>query len=317
MRGNNIKDYSGLNLKSDKSNKNIILKMLDELNNGSDYEKYINVDGVLRYLAVSTVLSNLDSYQGNFKHNYYLYEENGVFSIIPWDLNMSFAGFGMGANNSQAVEMLIDEPTMGKVSEWPLIDKLLQREEYKQKYHDYINEIVSGYLSPERFEKRVQELSEFIAPYVKKDPTKFYTFEEHQKSLREDVENTVGLTSFVTARVNNVKKQLDGTLPSYKNGEGLTVSRGFPGNRDAGGRPAMAIADNADGNNQMAPNGAPPEGWMPPMGSDGQFPPPNMRGGMGEQVNENHAKEAISTAVALILLILSAVFIARYKNNRI
>jgi len=51
---------------------------------------------MLRYFAVNTALVNLDSYQGNMKHNYYLYGEDGVFSIIPWDYNMAFGGFGVG-----------------------------------------------------------------------------------------------------------------------------------------------------------------------------------------------------------------------------
>ncbi|WP_249664246.1 CotH kinase family protein, partial [Lysinibacillus sp. D4B1_S16] len=48
------------------------------------------------YFAVNTELVNLDSNQGNMKHTYYLYEQNGKFSIIRWDYNMSFGGFGAG-----------------------------------------------------------------------------------------------------------------------------------------------------------------------------------------------------------------------------
>jgi spore coat protein CotH len=42
-------------------------------------------------MAVSTAWSNLDSYQGSLAHNYYLYEQDGVFSLLPWDYNESFA----------------------------------------------------------------------------------------------------------------------------------------------------------------------------------------------------------------------------------
>ncbi|PKM79062.1 MAG: hypothetical protein CVU88_07740, partial [Firmicutes bacterium HGW-Firmicutes-13] len=62
------------------------------LNNDGDIEKYLDVDAALRYIAVSTALANFDSYQGSLGHNYYLYEQNGVFTILPWDLNMSFGG---------------------------------------------------------------------------------------------------------------------------------------------------------------------------------------------------------------------------------
>lgn len=94
----NIEDYTGIGLKTNEDNieESKLIEMLDAINNGGDLEQYLDVDEMLRYFAVNTALVNLDSYQGNMKHNYYLYEDNGVFSIIPWDYNMSFGGFGVG-----------------------------------------------------------------------------------------------------------------------------------------------------------------------------------------------------------------------------
>ncbi|WP_337980206.1 CotH kinase family protein [Lysinibacillus sp. JNUCC-52] len=93
-----IADYTGIGLKTNEDNieDSKLTDMLDAINNGGDIEQYIDVDEMLRYFAVNTALVNLDSYQGNMKHNYYLYENNGVFSIIPWDYNMSFGGFNVG-----------------------------------------------------------------------------------------------------------------------------------------------------------------------------------------------------------------------------
>ncbi|MEY9977147.1 CotH kinase family protein [Lysinibacillus sp. RC79] len=93
-----IADYTGIGLKTNEGNVNQskFIEMIEAINNGGNIEKYIDVDEMLRYFAVNTALVNLDSYQGTMKHNYYLYEENGVFSIIPWDFNMSFGGFGVG-----------------------------------------------------------------------------------------------------------------------------------------------------------------------------------------------------------------------------
>lgn len=94
----NIDDYTGIGLKTNEDNieDSKLIEMLDVINNGGDLEQYIDVDEMLRYFAVNTALVNLDSYQSNMKHNYYLYEDGGVFSIIPWDYNMSFGGFGVG-----------------------------------------------------------------------------------------------------------------------------------------------------------------------------------------------------------------------------
>ncbi|GLC90019.1 CotH kinase family protein [Lysinibacillus piscis] len=90
-----IEDYTGIAVKTNESNidESKLIEMIDAINNGGDIEKYIDVDEMLRYFAMNTALVSLDSYQGMMKHNYYLYEENGVFSIIPWDYNMAFGGF--------------------------------------------------------------------------------------------------------------------------------------------------------------------------------------------------------------------------------
>ena len=37
--------------------------------------------------------SNTRSACGNIAHNYYLYEENGMLNLIPWDYNLAFGGF--------------------------------------------------------------------------------------------------------------------------------------------------------------------------------------------------------------------------------
>ncbi|MGM9926054.1 MAG: CotH kinase family protein [Bacillus sp. (in: firmicutes)] len=95
-----ISDYSGLGLKTneDTSDQSAMMKLLDTINNGGNLEEVADVDEMLRYFAANTALVNLDHYQGSMKHNYYLYEENGIFSILPWDYNMSFGGFGIGGD---------------------------------------------------------------------------------------------------------------------------------------------------------------------------------------------------------------------------
>lgn len=94
-----LADYEGIEVKmnEDQLEGSELISMIQAINQGEGYEDYLNIDEMLRYFAMNTALVNLDSYQGQTKHNYYLYEdENGVFSILPWDFNMSFGGFNMG-----------------------------------------------------------------------------------------------------------------------------------------------------------------------------------------------------------------------------
>lgn len=112
-----IADYTGLNLKTNtkSSNQSSMINMLDVINNGGKLEDVVDVDEMLRYFAANTALVNLDHYQGDKKHNYYLYEEDGLFSMLPWDYNMAFGGYGaMGGKDKPQAK---DTQTKGTTEE--------------------------------------------------------------------------------------------------------------------------------------------------------------------------------------------------------
>ncbi|OOC62151.1 CotH kinase family protein [Paenibacillus ihbetae] len=204
--GQDPDSYTGLEMKSKSSNDDVLIDMLDELNNGSDYEQVLDVDQALKYIALNVAASNMDSYLGMNKQNYYLYENKGVFSILPWDYNMAFGGFG-GSN------ILIDEPTQGALAERPLVAKLLEADEYKERYHAILQDMLDGYLKQETFAKRVEELKTLISEHVRQDPRPFYTYEQYEEAIP-------ALLSFVQQSSENIRQQLDGTLPSSGDGSG-------------------------------------------------------------------------------------------------
>lgn len=189
---------------------NRVIEMIKNLNNGENLEEYLNVDGILRYFAVNTFLVNLDSYSGGMYHNYYLYEKDGVFDILPWDLNMSFAGFGVNDSNS-AVNFPIDSPVKGTLENAPLINELLKVDEYKELYHGYLEKIVNEYVNNGTFENSVVRLDKLIGNYVKSDKTAFYTYEEYKKAIPE-------LITFTKERATSVKAQLAGEQPTTETG---------------------------------------------------------------------------------------------------
>lgn len=183
-----------------------VVTMIKNLNNGTDLAKYIDIDSTLRYFAVNTILVNLDSYAGNFKHNYYLYEMDGVFTILPWDLNMSFAGFQSGSAQ-QAVNFSIDTPVSGNLDDYPLIGKLLEVKEYKELYYKYLNEAIKLYFDSGDFSSSIDKLDSLINNYVKNDATAFYTYNQYEKSLPV-------LKEFGKLRAASVTAQLSGSSAS-------------------------------------------------------------------------------------------------------
>lgn len=186
-----------------------VIEMIKNLNDGTNLEEYLNVDEILKYFAVNTFLVNLDSYASNMKHNYYLYEKDGVFEIIPWDYNLSFGAFNIGSA-SKAINFPIDSPVTDTLENSPLIGKLLEVDEYKEAYHKYLQEIVD-YVNNGTYENTIDQVNSLISDYVKNDATAFYTYEEYTSSLPE-------LKNFGIDRAKSISAQLDGSQPSTSYG---------------------------------------------------------------------------------------------------
>lgn len=216
--------YSAIELKTneDVTQNTALMTFLNEINNGNEYSDVMDIDAVLRYLAASTVMGNLDSYQGTLAHNYYLYEQSGQFSVIPWDLNESFGTFSMGCSNVEA--LYIDEPTQEALSERPLIAALLSSDDNLDLYHNYIQQLIDGDLNPSTLENTINDIADLIRTHVENDPTAFYTSNEFEANLTSDVDQIPGLLSFATDRAENVQAQLDGTAASSGTGDGYCSS---------------------------------------------------------------------------------------------
>ena len=73
-----------------------LIKAIKELNEGDDLDSCLDVNQVIKYFVVHNFVDNYDSYTGNMLHNYYLYEDEGKMSIIPWDYNLAFGAFARG-----------------------------------------------------------------------------------------------------------------------------------------------------------------------------------------------------------------------------
>lgn len=218
-----------------------LLDILNDMETGEkgDIETVLDVDSVLRYIAGNTLLENYDSLNGNFSQNYYLYNNDGIFTLIPWDYNMSFGGFGGGGLST----IDIDEPVSGiKIENSPLINNLLAVDEYKTRYYGFLNDYISYF---DDFENQVLEISDLIRPYVELDPSKFSTMEFFESSV------------------------------VYEEG-GAYESEAMMGNRDGMTMPGnISREDGTPPGDRSRENGMPPgdmngENGMPPGDMDGE-----------------------------------------------
>lgn len=187
-----------------------VVTALRNISEGTDLETYLDVDNVLKYMAVHTFAVNMDSLSGSMAHNYYLYEYDGQLNIFPWDYNLSFGGMSMGSSGdaTDVVNDAIDTPFSGT----EFFDALLSNEEYLDRYHAYLQQLVDEYVNGGRFDEVYSRSRDQIDSLVETDPTAFYTYEEYQNAAQI-------LYETVQLRAQSIEGQLNGTIPSTDAGQ--------------------------------------------------------------------------------------------------
>ena len=295
--------FDNAETKIDDADKERLIASLKQLSTGENLEEVVDINATLRYFVVHNFVDNYDSYTGTMLHNYYLYEEDGKLSILPWDYNLAFGAFGgagggmgggrnmgrpngmpgqdgasnadasketntqadsanqdttkpqgdsanqaatanqggtvnkeaieaqkavadqviadnQGATNensqdsaTQMVNMAIDTPLSGTTEEdRPLWGQLISNATYKEQYHQLFDEFLKNHLENGVVEKEIDRVAEMISPYIQKDPTGFYTYDEFQKGVTT-------LKSFINLRTESIRKQLNGEIPSTTEGQ--------------------------------------------------------------------------------------------------
>jgi hypothetical protein len=188
----NLIEGAGLKTNQDDPDYTGLFKLLDAINNEPSetfpqvIEKVLDVDEALRFLAISAGIVHLDNYIG-IGHNMYLYEVDGKFSLIPWDLNMTFGTFNGGIRKDGIINYYIDEPTAGPMNRFPLVNKLLSYHPYLEKYHRYLQQLLDGPFSLGVILPRIDRLVEMIRPYVKADTAMFYSYEDWERCITGDL----------------------------------------------------------------------------------------------------------------------------------
>lgn len=322
------------------------IKYLNKENvTNEELEQYWDVDAALRYLAVHAFMVNGDSYTGNMKQNYYLAEQNGRITVLPWDYNLSFGAFGGGPggegpgepggappmsdheNTSQkpradktsmhdeateVVNHAIDTPTIGvDMASRPLVSVLLGRDEYKEKYHQYLDDLTK-YASGD-FISKLEMVENAIYPYIEKETVSFYTPEAHKTAFGV-------LKQFLMLRSQSIQGQLTGVIPSETDRQSgaKLIKADFSINEmgsmggGPGGEPPMPEGNDENGQGGMMP---PPPNMQGGNSQGERVPPPgqgeNGQGGMmpppppgmpGMTQSQNSTGNSIMIVVALLIL---------------
>ncbi len=221
-----VNDWSGL------------ISMIEKLNNTSDADFVpvvggcLALDNICRYLAFNMAISNFDSYSGSGR-NFYLYDDSitGLFTLIPWDLNLSFGVY----TNSWDVT-IADVINITNLDQRPLNRRILENDSLCQVYLRYIKSMIEGPASSDSIAAKVDRFKPFLDSLVQADSNKLHTYAEFVKNCDSNViildglaRTTVpGLTLFSRARNAALQTQLENYVPIiWTNNSQRTQIRNF------------------------------------------------------------------------------------------
>lgn len=198
---------------SDEDDWNKVIAALKSLSE-DDAESAVDTDEVIRYFVAHNFVLNYDSYTGNMLHNYFLYENDGKLSLLPWDYNLAFGTFsgggemGNGENATALINTGIDSPLSGAdEADRPFWEFIASDEDYLEQYHKVYDELISSFFESGKFESELERVYNMIRPYVEKNTSAFYTVDEF-----DDAYET--LNKFCLLRAESIRKQLSGELAS-------------------------------------------------------------------------------------------------------
>ncbi len=283
----------------------------------------VDTEAVIRYFVVHNYVVNGDSYTGSMIHNYYLYEDNGQLSMIPWDYNLAFGTF-QGSQAANAVNDDIDSPLSVTGNDRPMIDWIFSSEEYTERYHQYFGE----FLNTVDAQSIIAKAKSLIAPYVEKDPTKFCTYEEFEKAVE-------ALTTFCDLRSQSISLQLTGEeadvdASSLNLSDMGTMGKGFGGRGQQPDMPGMPEQSTGSDAQTKEPSGNAPaqmpqvptgqsqmeflEGMKRPEGMGNRFPGQD---GHREQTDTNDAQGMTQWTLLIIAFVVTAtglMFVFKFKR---
>lgn len=180
-----------------------VITALKNISEGTDLETYMDVDNLLRYMAVHVFSVNEDSLSGMMAHNYYLYEAGGKLNLIPWDYNLALGGMGRSNDATSVVNDAIDNVFSGTT----FFDTLMENETYHSQYYAYLQQLVSEYIGGGGFDAFYTRVRSQIDALVESAPTAFYSYDEYLTAAET-------LYQVVKLRGQSIQGQLDGTIPS-------------------------------------------------------------------------------------------------------
>ena len=152
-------------------------------------EDVINMDRVMWAMAVNTVTNNLDTYNGYYVHNYYLYQDvEGRFQMIPWDLDNTFGGAILGFSFFSPNDIYHFDPFFGgwDNSDYrPLIDLIYNTPIYRKQFIAHIRTVMEESMNQDEIAQEIGSLQALASPFASSDSNGLFSMEHYTSNVQE------------------------------------------------------------------------------------------------------------------------------------
>ncbi len=183
--------YTSYTIKSDSGWEGLI-NLIETLEfNPESLHDVLNIDRVLWAMAVNTVVSNLDTYNGYYVHNYYLYQDSeDRFQMIPWDFDNSFVGAIMGFSFWNPNEVYQFDPFW---TGWdagdnrPLTEYLFSHPTYRKQYIAHIRTIMDESMGLDELQAEIDAFQNLAYSSAVDDPNSLFGMAEFNSNVTEPI----------------------------------------------------------------------------------------------------------------------------------
>jgi hypothetical protein len=181
----------------------------------NEIEDYINVDGVLRWMAVDILTANWDNYWF-LKNNFYLYYDPATqrFEFIPYDYDNTFGiwweGILPGTDWGRRDFIEWGHP----YEERPLTTRLLSVEKYQKRLHYYIDQTIKTAFNETWLFSEIDRLKALTEEAAEEDLYRTYDYgfsiEEYHDSFDSALGRhvTYGIKPYISTRVESAMGML-------------------------------------------------------------------------------------------------------------
>ncbi len=131
---------------------------------------FLDLDEFTRYLAVTVLLSNHDSFLCNGV-NFYLWlpTDSNRFQFLPWDLDNAFGRLVAIGSMQERAELSIDHPW---IEENRLLMRLLKIPSFRDQYHQILGTLLDTVFTPEHLYRRIDDAATFLTPLIAEESTR-------------------------------------------------------------------------------------------------------------------------------------------------